>query len=56
MQLILTAIRGLKSGATADAECLDRLGLTRPRKPSEWFYAALVRGALAESGANLTPP
>jgi acyl-CoA hydrolase len=25
---------------------LDRLGLAQPRKPSEWLYAALVRGAL----------
>jgi acyl-CoA hydrolase len=25
---------------------LDRLGLAQPRKPSEWLYATLVRGAL----------
>ena len=30
----------------ADSDCLDRLGLAKPRKLSEWLYAALVRGAL----------
>jgi acyl-CoA hydrolase len=54
-RLVMTAIRGLASG-DADADCLDRLGLARPKSPSEWFYAALVRGALAESGKTLTPP
>jgi hypothetical protein len=38
-------MRGL--GARADyADCLDRLGLARPKSMAEWFYAALVRGAL----------
>jgi len=37
--------RGLTSASAAE-ECLVRLGLARPRKASEWFYAALVRGAL----------
>ena len=31
---------------SADSDCLDRLGLAKPRKLSEWLYAALVRGAL----------
>jgi acyl-CoA hydrolase len=29
---------------------LDRLGLAQPRKPSEWLYATLVRGALRPRG------
>jgi hypothetical protein len=40
-------LRGL--GARADQagiECLDRMGLARPKGFSEWAYAALVRGAL----------
>jgi hypothetical protein len=38
-------MRGL--GARADgADCLDRLGLARPKSVTERFYAALVRGAL----------
>jgi acyl-CoA hydrolase len=35
---------------SADGECLDRLGLARPKSVPERFYAALVRGAL---GAQL---
>ena len=31
---------------SADSDCLDRLGLAKPRNLSEWLYAALVRGAL----------
>jgi hypothetical protein len=30
----------------ADADCLARLGLARPKGVRDWFYAALVRGAL----------
>jgi hypothetical protein len=38
-------MRGL--GARAGyADCLDRLGLARPNSVTQWFYAALVRGAL----------
>jgi acyl-CoA hydrolase len=45
-QLAKLLLRGL--GARPDfADCLDRLGLARPKSPSQWFYAALVRGALA---------
>jgi acyl-CoA hydrolase len=44
-QLAALLMRGL--GARADgADCLDRLGLARPKSVTEWFYAALVRGAL----------
>jgi len=44
-QLAGLLMRGL--GARADyADCLDRLGLSRPKSVAEWFYAALVRGAL----------
>jgi hypothetical protein len=39
-------MRGLGARAE-DADCLDRLGLARPKSATEWFYAALVRGALA---------
>jgi hypothetical protein len=39
-------------GARADcADCLDRLGLAKPKRMTEWFYAALVRGALAAAGS-----
>jgi disulfide oxidoreductase YuzD len=39
-------------GARADcADCLDRLGLAKPKSVAEWFYAALVRGALAAAGS-----
>jgi hypothetical protein len=31
---------------SADSDCLDRLGLAKPRSLSEWLYAALIRGAL----------
>jgi acyl-CoA hydrolase len=50
IQLAPLLMRGL--GARADwADCLDRLGLARPKSMSEWFYAALVRGALAAAGS-----
>jgi len=45
LQLAALLVRGLGAGA-ADADCLDRLGLARPKSVTEWFYAALVRGAL----------
>ena len=49
MQLAVLLMRG--RGARADcADCLDRLGLARPKSMTEWFYAALVRGALAADG------
>jgi hypothetical protein len=38
-------LRGL-SPRPDGRDCLDRLGLARPRSISEWLYAALVRGAL----------
>lgn len=44
-QLAAMLLRGLS--APADAACLERLGLLRPRSPKEWLYAALVRGAMA---------
>ncbi len=37
--------RGL--AAAADGDCLDRLGLAKPKTIADRFYAALVRGALA---------
>jgi acyl-CoA hydrolase len=49
-QLAALLMRGL--GVRADcADCLDRLGLAKPRSVTEWFYAALVRGALAAAGS-----
>ncbi|MGZ5861294.1 MAG: acetyl-CoA hydrolase/transferase C-terminal domain-containing protein [Croceibacterium sp.] len=44
-ELVTLLLRGM-SGGTANLLCLDRLRLAHPRKPSEWFYAALVCGAL----------
>jgi len=44
-QLAALLMRGLDARA-ADVDCLDRLGLARPKSVTEWFYAALVRGAL----------
>jgi hypothetical protein len=44
-QLAALLMRGL--GVRAGyADCLDRLGLARPNSVTQWFYAALVRGAL----------
>jgi acyl-CoA hydrolase len=49
-QLAVLFMRGL--GARVDStDCLDRLGLARPKSMTEWFYAALVRGALAAAGS-----
>ncbi len=53
VQLALTAMRGLRSGG-GNADCLDRLGLARPKSLSEWLYAALVRGALRDSERDFT--
>jgi len=47
-KLAVLLMQGLSS-RPQDNECLERLGLARPKNPSEWFYAALVRGALAAS-------
>jgi acyl-CoA hydrolase len=44
-QLAALLMRGLNARA-ADVDCLDRLGLARPKSVTDWFYAALVRGAL----------
>ncbi len=42
-------LRGLGARAgQADMECLDRMGLARPKGLSEWAYAALVRAALRD--------
>jgi acyl-CoA hydrolase len=45
-QLAALLIRGFGS-RSEDTDCLDRLGLARPKSASQWIYAALVRGALA---------
>ena len=45
-QLAVLLMRGLGARAAADVDCLDRLGLARPKSVTEWFYAGLVRGAL----------
>jgi len=44
LDLARLAWRGLS--AAGDRDCLDRLGLARPRTLVERFYAALVKGAL----------
>jgi acyl-CoA hydrolase len=49
-QLATLFWRGLSSRPDAK-ECLDRLGLARPKSAPEWLYAALVRGAL-NAGAS----
>ena len=42
-------LRGLGARAgQADMECLDRMGLARPKGLSESAYAALVRAALRD--------
>jgi acyl-CoA hydrolase len=45
-QLAALLMRGLVA-RPQDADCLDRLGLAHPKGASEWFYGALVRGALS---------
>ncbi len=44
-EFVALLLRGLSS-RSANLACLGRLGLAQPRTPSEWVYAALVRGAL----------
>ena len=44
-QLASWLVRGLVPGAE-HRDYLDRLGLGTPRSLAEWFYAALIRGAL----------
>jgi len=48
-ELAVFLVRGL-SRRTEDQAFLDRLQLAQPRKPSEWLYATLVRGALGSRG------
>ena len=47
-RLAALLLHGLASDA-ADADCLDRMGLARPKNPREWLYAALLRGALTSA-------
>jgi acyl-CoA hydrolase len=44
-ELAALLLRGL-SHRQKNSACLERLGLAHPRRPSEWLYGALVRGAL----------
>src|ERR1700733_12063603 len=44
-QIAALLMRGLSAGGEHE-DCLDRLGLAKPKSVMEWFYAALVRGAL----------
>ncbi len=37
-----------------DLQCLDRLGLAKPKSMKDWFYAALVRGALRQAHGSGT--
>ncbi len=50
MQVAGLAIRGLSS-ACSDNDCLSRMGLEKPAGLKERLYAALLRGALAQSRA-----
>jgi acyl-CoA hydrolase len=45
-RLAALLMRGLAVHRAKHDDCLARLGLARPRNPSEWLYAGLVRGAL----------
>jgi hypothetical protein len=49
LALAALAARGLVAGQPSAQvrECLDRMGLDGASKPSELFYALLLRGALA---------
>jgi acyl-CoA hydrolase len=54
MQLGRFSLRGLLARSqdmtrSQDLECLDRLGLARPKSIKDWFYAVLVRGALRQA-------
>ncbi len=44
-QLAALLMRGLAT-RSENLDCLDRLGLAKPRNLAEWLYAALVNGAL----------
>jgi acyl-CoA hydrolase len=44
-QLAALLMRGL-AARSENLDCLDRLGLAKPRNLAEWLYAALVNGAL----------
>jgi len=46
-QLAAMLINGLGARTANEKDCLDRLGLTKPKRLSDRFYAALVGGALA---------
>jgi acyl-CoA hydrolase len=46
-QLAALLIQGLGAPSAKENDCLDRLGLAEPKRLSDRFYAALVRGALA---------
>jgi acyl-CoA hydrolase len=48
MRLAALLMHGL-SARPEDTPCLDRLGLAHPTSLSDWFYGALVRGALRSS-------
>jgi hypothetical protein len=47
LQLVGLAMRGLLSDD--EGECLERMGLSKPRGAREFVYAALLRGALAQN-------
>jgi acyl-CoA hydrolase len=46
-RLAALLVHGLGARAANEKDCLDRLGLTKPKRLSDRLYAALVRGALA---------
>jgi acyl-CoA hydrolase len=50
-KLAALLMRGLSTGGE-HVDCLDRLGLAKPKSMTEWFYAALVRGALAAAAGS----
>ena len=45
-QLAVLLVRGLTARPKKNEDCLDRLGLARPKSAMDWLYAGLVRGAL----------
>jgi acyl-CoA hydrolase len=47
-ELAAFMFRGL-AGHRKDLVCLDRVGLAKPRRPAEWLYSILIRGALSQS-------
>jgi len=48
LMLFALFARGVVS-PSKDRDCLERLGLARPKTPVEWLYSALVSGALGRS-------